>query len=143
MRHLGTPRWVIVAEVALATYLVALVLNYLWTADAHALSELSGLIRQVTLYFSVMLGVPTIALMFVLLVRRIARPVAVLAGVWLALNAFLWIHDQPAVAIWTACVALVVDSALFVEWRRHRSTSTRDRPPVDDPTISRDSAPRS
>ena len=130
MRHLGASPWVVVADGALASYLVALVVNNLWMTIASSESELSTLIRLGALYAGLILGVPTIALMVLLLVRRVARPAAVLAGAWMAFNAFLWLPAQPALAAWAAGVAWVVLAALVIGWRRDRVGSTRDRPPM-------------
>ena len=118
------------AGCALASYLVALVVYLAWMTVPYSGTELATLNRLVALYAGLILGVPTIALMVLLLVRRVARPVAVVAGGWIAFNAFLWLPVQPALAAWAAGVAWVVLAALVVEWRRDRLESTRDRPPT-------------
>jgi hypothetical protein len=117
MRLLGAARWVVVAEVALATYLIAIVLNYLWMSSTYSTSELSTLIRLVALYGGLVLGLPTILLMLLLLVRRAAGPVAVVAVLWMAGNAILWLPVQPAVAAWAAAVAAAVLASLLSRGR--------------------------
>jgi hypothetical protein len=113
MRHLGAARWVVVAEVALATYLIVLVLHYLWMSSAYATSELSTLIRLVALYGGLVLALPTILLMLLLLARRVAWAVAIVSALWMVANAILWLPVHPAVAAWAGAVAAAVLAALL------------------------------
>ena len=110
---LGAPRWVIAAEVALATYLVALVLDYLWISTAYATSQLSGLVSGVALYGGLVLGLATLVVMALLPVRRLAVVVAAVAVVWMAFNAILWLPVQPALAAWAAAVAAAVLASIL------------------------------
>jgi uncharacterized membrane protein YjjB (DUF3815 family) len=113
MRHLGAPRWVVVAALALGSYVIALLLDYLWMSSAYATSELGALIIGVALYGGLAFGLPTVLLMLLLLVRRVAVPVAALAAVWMAVNAILWLPVQPALAAWAAAVAAGVFAAIL------------------------------
>ena len=130
MRAFGAPSWVVVAVRALASYLAAFMVTLLWLTmtNADPGGEFAALNREVALYAGVTLGLPTIALTLLLLVRRVARPIAVVAGLWMAFNAFLWLPVLPVLAVWAAGVAAVVLSAAAAGPRRDQLTSTHREP---------------
>jgi hypothetical protein len=128
MRHFAAPRWVIVAASALGTYLVVLALTLLWVAGGDYGYELTDLNRLTALIAGLMLGLPTILLAVLLLVRRLARIVGAAAVTWLTFNAYVWLPVQPVLAAWAAGVALAVLGAMLADWRRNQVGSTRSRP---------------
>lgn len=118
MRHLGAPWWVVAAAIGLASYLVAVTLMLVWYTSADYSSGFRDLLRQIALFAGLALCLPTLLLVILLFVRRIARPVAVSAVAWMAFSAFLLFPVQPVLAVWAAVVALVVFGATVAGWRR-------------------------
>jgi hypothetical protein len=91
MRSGAISAWTLVGAAALgwyasmvAVFLVPLVLD----PERGTLSEFNGHVSQAVL---VIAAVPSLILAVMLIVRRIARPLMVVAAAWLLLNAFLWI----------------------------------------------------
>jgi hypothetical protein len=124
---MGGPGWVVVSAVALVTDVAALVLTMLWhvASDTTSFALLNS---QIALYAVLILGVPTIAITLLLSVRRIARVVAVVATVWIAFNAFLWLPVDAALAAWAVGAAVVVLGTTVAGFITDQVGSTGSRP---------------
>lgn len=121
MRHLGAPWWVVAAAIALVSYVVAVTVILVWYASPAYSSGFRDLLRHVALFAGLALGLPTILLVLLLFVRRVARPAAVTAVAWMVFSSFVLIPVQPVLAAWAAVVALVVLGMTVGGWRRDRT----------------------
>jgi hypothetical protein len=114
---LARPGWVIASVGALGTYLLILATELIsWASQGGY--ELEPLNRTVSLIAAVFLGVPTLLLGVLMFVRRLARPMAVVAVGWMAFTAFLWLPVSIGVGGCALLVALVVLASLVFDWRQ-------------------------
>jgi hypothetical protein len=123
----SSPRWVLVSAAALTTWLVLLALYLLWEGSRDFGYEFTDLSRKVALVIGVLFGIPTILLLALLFVRRIARVAGLAAVAWMGLSAYVWM-PVPVLGVGAALVALLVLGAMVRDWRV-RTGPAQDRWP--------------
>jgi hypothetical protein len=90
--------------------------------------ELSTLNAQVALLVLPIGALPTLVLAALLFVGRFTRTVLIAAGIWMLVNAFLWLPINFVLAAWAGVVGALLLLGALGRWPRAQVGSTRSRP---------------
>jgi hypothetical protein len=119
---------ILVCASGLVSYAALLALYVVSFTVAARPGELSTLNAQVALLVLPILALPTLVLAGLLFVGRFTRTALIAAGIWMLLNAFLWLPIHLVLAAWAGVVAAVLLLGALVRWPRAQVGSTRSRP---------------
>jgi hypothetical protein len=106
----------------LALYLVPFIVS---AREGEFVSTLNAQVALLVLPVGVL---PTLVLAGLLLVGRFTRSALIAAGIWMLVNAFLWLPVHFALAAWAGAVGALLLVGALVRWPTAQVGSTRSRP---------------
>jgi hypothetical protein len=119
----------LVGAVGLAAYAALLALYLVpFIVSAREGEFVSTLNAQVALLVLPIAAVPTLVLAGLLFVGRFPRMVLITAGIWMLLNAFLWLPLHLVLTAWAGAVGALLLLGALVRWPTAQVGSTRSRP---------------
>jgi hypothetical protein len=120
---------ILVGAIGLVAYAALLALYLVpFIVSAREGDFVSTLNAQVALLVLPIGAVLTVALAGLLLVGRFTRTVLIAAGIWMLLNAFLWLPIHVVLAAWAGAVGALLLLGALVRWPTAQVGSTRSRP---------------
>ena len=123
---------ILVGAVGLVTYTALLALYLVpFIVSAHTGEFVSTLNAQIALLVLPIGALPTLVLAGLLFVGRLTRTVLIASGIWMLMNAFLWLPIHFVLAAWAGAVGALLLFGALVRWPRAQVGSTRSRPHTD------------
>jgi hypothetical protein len=120
---------ILVGAVGLVTYAALLALYLVqFIVSARTGEFVSTLNAQVALLVLPIGALPTLVLAGLLFVGRLTRTVLIASGIWMLMNAFLWLSIHFVLAAWAGAVGALLLFGALVRWPRAQVRSTRSRP---------------